>query len=130
MPTRPENREPRNAADRAARSTIGGESTAFGFSIMITATFGAVQWQHGSPVPGDLLLYGLGAVAGFTALEAAASRGARESLPEHSSNMKTLGTLMNFASVLLAIGAAIGVSALIKTDAAWPLCRRWPRPST
>lgn len=89
---------------------------------MITATFGAVQWQHGSAAPGDLLLYGLGAVTGFTVLEAAASRGARESLPEHSSNVKTLGTIMNFASVLLAIGAAIGLSALIKTDAAWPLC--------
>jgi hypothetical protein len=113
---------PPGRLDRGFRSTIRGESTAFGFSIMITVTFGVVQREHGSPGIGDLLLYALGAVLAFTLLEGLASRAFRASLPEHPSGVTTLGTAMNFASVGLAVGAAIGLSALVATDVAWPLC--------
>ncbi len=117
-----EEREPRNIVDRAARSTIRGESTAFGFSIMITATFAAVQRKHGSPGAGDLMAFALLAVAAFTVLEGFASRGFREPLPTHGSIVATFGTALNFLSVGLAVLAALWSSDLIATDAAWFVC--------
>lgn len=118
----PEDRAPRNVVDRAARSTVGGESTAFGFSIMITVTFAAVQRKHGTPEVADLLLFAICAVSAFTVVEAVLSRGFRESLPEHASSVQTLGTAMNLISVAAAVAIAIALSALIGGDAAWLVC--------
>src|SRR3954447_4862964 len=118
----PEAREPRNLLDRAARSTIGGESTAFGFSIMITATFGAVQVGHGSPTYGQLLLYALCSSVAFALLEGFASRGYRESLPQYKSYVQTPGTAMNVLSVTGAVAVAIGLAAAISSDIAWEIC--------
>jgi len=122
MPRPPREREPRTIVDRAARSSIRGESTAFGFSIMITTTLAAVQLHHGSPGAVDLVLFALLAVAAFTTLEGMASRGFREPLPTHRSIVATLGTAMNFVSVGLALLVALGLSDLIATDAAWIVC--------
>lgn len=113
--------QPTNILDRAARSTIREESTAFGFSIMITTTFAAVQRQHGSPGAVDLMLFALAAVAAFTVLEGLASRGFRKPLPSHESTVATLGTAMNFVSVGLAALVALAVSDLVTSDAAWPI---------
>ena len=46
----------------AALSTaIRGNATAFGFSITITGSFGALQTQLGTPTLVDVLLFGLAA---------------------------------------------------------------------
>jgi|SRR3954468_24264585 hypothetical protein len=119
---RPEDRPPRNLLDRAARSTMGGESTAFGFSIMITATFGAIQVGHGSPSYGQLILFALCASLTFAVLEGFASRGYRESLPEYESFVQTPGTALNVLSVTAGVGAAIGLAAAIDGGVAWPTC--------
>lgn len=118
----PDDRQPRNVVDRATRSAIRGESTAFGFSIMITVTFGAIQRRHGTPGIADLLGFALCAVAAFTVLEGIVSRGFSQALPEHRSNVATFGTALNFLSVGLAAASAIGLSAVIGTDAAWLIC--------
>jgi hypothetical protein len=119
---RPEDRKPRNLLDRASRSTIGGESTAFGFSIMITATFGAVQVGHGTPSYGDLIVFAVCASLTFAVLEGLASRGYRESMPEYASFVQTPGTAMNVVSVTAAVGAAIGLAAIIGGGVAWAVC--------
>ena len=122
MATPPEHRSPRNIVDRAARSTIRSESTAFGFSIMITASFAGVERDHGSPGVVDLLLFALAAVAAFTILEGLASRGFREPLPTHGSTVATFGTALNFVSVGAAVIAAVALSAFLVSDVAWPVC--------
>lgn len=68
-----------------------------------------------------MILYALGAVTAFVLLEAVASRGFRESLPEHDSNVVTLGTALNVMSVIAAVAAGMLLSAILATDLAWLL---------
>ena len=45
--------------------SLGGNATAFGYSVTITASFGAVELGRGAPGFGDLIVFGLGAVVAF-----------------------------------------------------------------
>lgn len=94
---------------RALRSTTGRESTTFGFSILVTVTFGLLQTMSGSPNVPQIFLYATGSVLSFTLLEGILSNGFRRSMPQHSTITLALGTSMNLFSVL----AGMGVAALI-----------------
>ena len=61
-------------------SRSAGNATAFGYSVTITATFGAVSVQRGQPSFGDLILFGMGAVVAFGGLEGLLNHGFREPL--------------------------------------------------
>ena len=111
--------EPQGRFDRGLREALGGNATAFGYSVMITASFGAVQHERGTPDFLDLLLYGMGAVAAFTALEAVVSRGFRVPLRTLTDQVMSLGTALAFVSVGLAITAAFGVATLLQGAVAW-----------
>lgn len=108
--------------DRGAGEALRGNATAFGYSVTITASFGAVQLEHGQPGYVDLLLYGMGAVVAFTALEALVSRGFRVPLMGGSDQVITLGTALAFVSVALAITAALGLAAVLPGGVAWLGC--------
>lgn len=107
--------------DRAFRSTVGRESTTFGFSILVTVTYGVVQGARGSPDTLDLMLYATGAVMSFTILELAFSRGLRETMPQHATRVVARGTAANLLSVLGGVLGALLTSDLIGSDAAWPV---------
>ncbi|GIG27697.1 hypothetical protein Cma02nite_02970 [Cellulomonas marina] len=91
---------------RALRSTVGRESTTFGFSILVTVTFGLLQAEEGSPDTIRIVLYAVGASLSFTVLEAVLSRGFRTAMPQHRTRVLALGTSMNVLSVLGGLGAA------------------------
>ena len=55
--------------------SLGGNATAFGYSVTITASFGAVELGRGAPRFGDLIVFGLGAVVAFGGLEGVATVG-------------------------------------------------------
>ena len=114
--------QPDNLADRSLRSAVGREATTFGFSIMITVTFGVVQDEHGAAAKHDLVYFTIGAVLSFVLLEAVLSRGFRAAMPQHRTPVIAIGTALNLASVVAAVGAAIGMASLIETDIAWPVC--------
>ena len=119
----PEANTDRGAVLRGLRSTVGRESTTFGFSILITVTFGVVSDEHGTARTNDLLLYATGAVLSFTLLTAALSRGFRAPMPQHPSEVVAFGTGLNLVSVLVAVLVAMGLARLIAIDAAaWFLC--------
>lgn len=101
------------------REALHGNATAFGYSVTITASYGAVQNQQGSPGFLDLLLYGLGAVAAFSVLEGIASRGFREPVPSGSDVVRMLGTSLAFVSIVLAISAAYLVAGLTHGPGMW-----------
>jgi hypothetical protein len=113
--------QPESRALRALGSSVRGNSTAFGFSIMITLTFGAVQSLRGTPSLAELVLFGLGAALAVGAFEAAVTRGFRESVEKVSERADMLGTALNFASVAGAVGAAIGIAELVGGVVIWPL---------
>ncbi|WP_090031043.1 hypothetical protein [Cellulomonas marina] len=85
---------------------MGRESTTFGFSILVTVTFGLLQAEEGSPDTIRIVLYAVGASLSFTVLEAVLSRGFRTAMPQHRTRVLALGTSMNVLSVLGGLGAA------------------------
>lgn len=114
-----------NAMSRALRSTIGRESTTFGFSILVTVVFGLTQHLRGQPALMELFLYAGGAVLSFTLLEGILSKGFRLPMPQHRTETLALGTSLNLISVLLGMGAAFLVANFLDHPAAWiiaPFC--------
>ena len=101
------------------RNALHGNATAFGYSVTITASFGAVQLQHGQPSFVDLLLYGMGAVIAFGALEGPLSHGFREPLEQGADQVITLATALSFISIAAGIATARGVAALLGGPGSW-----------
>ncbi len=99
--------------------SLGGNATAFGYSVTITASFGAVEIGLGQPRFGDLILFGLGAVIAFGGLEGLVSRGFREPLEKGKDQVVTLATSLAFLSIVLAIATARGVAAVVGGAGAW-----------
>ena len=91
---------------RGLRSTVGRESTTFGFSILVTVTFGLLQTVVGSPDVARIFLFAGGAVLSFTLLEGVLSRGFRTPMPQHRTQVQAAGTSMNLLSVLGGLGVA------------------------
>ena len=106
---------------RALGSSVRGNSTAFGFSIMITLSFGALQSLRGTPSLAELLLFGVAAALAVAALEALVTRGFRQPVDRVSQRSDLLGTAMNFASVAAGVGTAIGLAEIIGGVVIWPL---------
>ena len=111
--------EQANPLVRSMRSTVGRESTTFGFSILVTVTFGLVQSTHGSPTTLQIFLYAVGAVMSFTLLEGVLSRGFRRPMPQHATQTLTLGTSLNVLSVVAAMAAAWGFAEVTGPRIAW-----------
>jgi len=103
----------------ALRKSLHGNATAFGYSVTITASFGAVQLARGAPGFGDLILFGVGAVIAFGGLEGLLSRGFRTPLEPGADEVITLGTALSFISVGLAICAARGAAGVLSGPIAW-----------
>ncbi|MGH2886308.1 MAG: hypothetical protein ACRDPA_27030 [Solirubrobacteraceae bacterium] len=115
----PRLRGPRERLVCGLGQSLGGNATAFGYSVTITASFGAVELGRGAPRFGDLIVFGLGAVVAFGGLEGVASRGFRSPLEKGSDEVILLGTALAFISIVLAIAAARGIAAVLSGAWAW-----------
>ena len=104
---------------RALRSTVGRESTTFGFSILVTVTFGLLQTTHGPPDRPRIFLYAFGAVMSFTLLEGILSRGFRSPMPQHHTRTLAMGTSLNIVSVLVGLGSALLLAEVTSHVAVW-----------
>lgn len=104
---------------RSMRSTVGRESTTFGFSILVTVTFAVVQATQGSPRVLHVFAYAIGAVMSFTVLEGLLSRGFRRPMPQHATQTLTLGTSLNVVSVAAGLAAGWGIAASARGVVAW-----------
>ncbi|MBX9244789.1 hypothetical protein ICW40_08195 [Actinotalea ferrariae] len=112
---------PPGSVVRGLRSTVGRESTTFGFSILVTVTFGLLQAMEGSPDVGRVFLYAIGAVASFTLLEGVLSRGFRRPMPQHRTEVQAAGTSLNLVSVLGGLGAAWLLGSAMSGPGVWVL---------
>jgi hypothetical protein len=106
---------------RGMRSTVGRESTTFGFSILVTVTFGLLQAMEGSPDAPRIFLYAVGAVMSFTLLEGILSGGFRRPMPQHPTRTLALGTSLNVVSVLVGMAAALLLAEWMSHIALWAL---------
>ncbi|MGH3098732.1 MAG: hypothetical protein ACRDMV_22315 [Streptosporangiales bacterium] len=100
-------------------SSAVNNSSAFGFSILITATFGMLSSFQAKPDVAQIVWFALGAVLPFSLLEAAASRGFRRRPSTQGQEVVMLGTAANLVSVAAGLGVAYLISALLHGTAAW-----------
>jgi hypothetical protein len=105
----------------AISTSTRGNATAFGFSITITATFGALQSIEGTPSIGQILLFAVASALAVGVLEAVVSRGFRRRAGVVPAEVRMLGTALNFVSVGVGVGAGVGVASLVTGTWAWPL---------
>jgi hypothetical protein len=101
------------------RKALHGNATAFGYSVTITASFGAVQLQCGQPDFTDLILFGAGAVFAFGGLEGMLSRGFRAPLEAGADQVITLATALALVSIAVAIATAHVIAGVLSGAAAW-----------
>ncbi len=106
---------------RGLQTSVVDNSSAFGFSIMITASFGMLNRLHGQPGFGEIFGFALAAVLAFTALQAVASSGFRTRPGTAPREVVMLGTALNVVSVGLGVGAATLTGLVLGPSAAWPL---------
>ncbi len=106
---------------RGVRTSIRNNAPAYGYSVMITSTFGVVTVEVGSPAVTEVFLFLLGAVAAVLIVEAAVSRGFRERLRGEPAEVVALGSAVGIASVGGAVGLAALAASVIGGRAAWPV---------
>ena len=116
----PGDTERHGRVETAVSTSTFGNSTAFGFSITITAAFGAVQSVVGTPTVLQVLLFALAAAAVVGVLEGLVTRGFRVRVGTAPPEVAMLGTAQNVVSVALGIGAAAGLATLFPHGGAWP----------
>jgi hypothetical protein len=104
---------------RGLRSTVGRESTTFGFSILVTAAFGLLQTMEGSPDVARVFVFAAGAVLSFTVLEGVLSRGFRTPMAQHDTRVQAVGTSMNLLSVVAGLAAVWLAASVVSHVAVW-----------
>ncbi len=104
---------------RAMRSTVGRESTTFGFSILVTVTFGMLSAVQGAPKVPETFAFSVGAVLSFTLLEGLLSRGFRRPMPQHATQTLTLGTSLNVLSVVGGLATGWLIAEVADGVVAW-----------
>lgn len=111
----------RGAVRRGLRSTVGRESTTFGFSILVTATFGMLNAVRGTPDAPRVYWFAVGAVLSFTLLEAVLSRGFTRPMPQHKTHVLAVGTALNLVSVVAGVAVAWLAAASWSHAGVWAL---------
>lgn len=105
---------------RGLRTSVVGNATAFGFSIMITASFGVLSRTEGSPTVGEVYGFAVMAVLGFVLLEAVASKGFRRRPETYPVEVKLLGTALGALPVTAGVSAALAAGEVFTGDlGAW-----------
>lgn len=117
----PQSRDEDGPVVAAISTSTRGNATAFGFSITITATFGALQSIENTPSVEQILLFAVASALVVGLLEAAVTRGFRRRSGVVPAEVRMLGTAMNFVSVGVGVGAGVGVASLVTGTWAWPL---------
>ena len=104
---------------RGVRMAVRGDATAFGYSILITATFAMANHRHPSITVGRIFLFALGATFAFAVVEAATSRFFRVRLREERSDVVIVGTAMAPVAVSLSLGGAYLSATHLGASSAW-----------
>lgn len=103
-------------------SAVSGNAQAFGYSILITVTYGVVSAANASPSRLQLLAFALAAVTGLSVLNVCvALLSQRFPVEKASTKVLLIATATDFFAVGLGIGAALGVAAVVTGWPLWPL---------
>jgi len=87
---------------------LRGSAVPYGYTLTVLSSHSIISHSHGPPTVFDILLFVIGAIAGFTFLALISRRFSPRSLPTSRAEMIRAGTIHVFA-----IGAAFGASVLV-----------------
>lgn len=116
----------RNRADeqhflRGIRTSTANNASAYGFSLAVAGSFGALNKVRGQPTWLELFLFLAGACAGFAAINALSTWFFRKESPDEPELVISLATSLSVFSVCASVGAAAGIAYTLSDWAAWPL---------
>ncbi len=94
--------------DHGIRTSLRNNVSAYGFSVMITASFGAISAIEGPPTVGRVFLFVAGAVTSVTLIDGISSKGFRVRWRGDPSDVIALGAALGYLSV----GGGVGGAAL------------------
>jgi hypothetical protein len=101
------------------RSSTKHNSTAYGYTIAMAATYGAVARIDKAPSLLDVFMFIVGASAAFALINATATAGFRAEMPSEPAEVVALGTSFSIVSISATAGAAIGVAYALWGWLAW-----------
>lgn len=104
---------------RGVHTSIRGNVTAYGYSILVTTVFGALQGLEGSPTVVHIFFYVGGACGAFAGLEAVVSRLFRRELEDEEELVIVLGGALNVFAVASGLAAAMGTALFLSGRPAW-----------
>lgn len=104
---------------RGMNTSIRNNSSAYAYSVLITATFGIAQSYGGSASTGHVFAFVVGAALAFAVAEAVVSGFFRNRMRPERSEVVVLGS----AFALVSVTGGLGVSTLT----AWALTGHWVR---
>jgi hypothetical protein len=102
------------------RMSLRNNSGAYGYSVLITCTFGMLSALHSSPGPLQIFLFALGAAASFLVIEVVATNWFRRSLGDsEQTRVVALGSSLAALSISLGVGAAALSGAMLPATLSW-----------
>lgn len=116
-----EARRLRDGLGQGVRASLQNNLSAYGFSVMITATFGVLSATVGSPHVVDVFAFVAGAVTGVSIVDGIATHGFKYKFRSEDSDVVALGAALGYVSVGLAVGAAAGIGAIVGGWPGWAL---------
>ena len=114
-------RRARSGFAHGVRASLRNNLSAYGFSVMITATFGVLGASLGSPDVGQVFLFAGGAVTGVTLVDGITSHEFREKMRGEPSDVVALGAALGYVSIGVAIGLAALIAKILQGGIAWGL---------
>ncbi len=110
-----------SGAEEAIATSAMGNSTAFGYSIMITVTFGMVSRVQGTPTIAELFGFAAAASVAVAVIEGLITRGFRRRLKRAPNEVVMLGTAMNVFSVTASVAGALAMATALNGFFGWPV---------
>jgi hypothetical protein len=104
------------------RAAIRFNAQAFAFSIVVTSSFGVVAAYEGAPGVGEVYAFMAGAVVGFVAVLAVATRAfTRAEMGAEPTEVLVAAAALSLGSTACGLGAATLVARFLSGIAAWGL---------
>lgn len=108
------------AFSRGLQASVRNNYTAYGYSVMITASFGVLATQERTRL-GFIFLFLTGAIAAFVATELVASKAFERTPRGEPTKVQALGAAFSFGSVGGAVGVAALATVVLNSWLAWLL---------
>jgi succinate dehydrogenase/fumarate reductase cytochrome b subunit len=104
---------------RGIRTSTANNASAYGFSLTVAGSFGALNKVRGEPSWLELFLFLVGACAGFALVNTLSTRFFRKESPDEPELVISLATSLSMFSVCASVAAATGVAFALSGWAAW-----------